>query len=112
MLPRFGIKAMQITCNGCDCRIHVPAHSAGKRVKCSRCATIIKVPAPESHDDPEVAGVSANPLAPPPASDPEPFDDFTPQRSPSRRRDDDEDMNLVRIKQRRSDRGVNGLAVT
>jgi predicted Zn finger-like uncharacterized protein len=64
---------MLITCDGCNAKIRVPDKAAGKRVKCPKCANMIKVPAadPAAADDPETSGMSSTPLPPPPAPEPE-----------------------------------------
>jgi predicted Zn finger-like uncharacterized protein len=53
---------MLITCSGCESKIKVPDAAAGKRVKCPKCATIIRVPKAETPD-------------PPPSPEPEPPDE-------------------------------------
>jgi predicted Zn finger-like uncharacterized protein len=68
---------MLITCNGCNSKIRVPDTAAGKRVKCPKCATVIKVPEAEKTPDVEPTAVSSAPLPPPPEpqepADPEAF---------------------------------------
>jgi predicted Zn finger-like uncharacterized protein len=65
---------MLITCDGCSSKIRVPDKAAGKRVKCPKCANMIRVPALEtpSHPAPDSGGVSSAPLPPLPKFEPEP----------------------------------------
>jgi predicted Zn finger-like uncharacterized protein len=72
---------MLITCDGCNSKIRVPDKAAGKRVKCPKCATMIKVPALETPPDAPsadsaTAGVSSTPLPPPPEAE-------TPREQPA-----------------------------
>ena len=88
---------MLISCNGCNSKIRVPESAAGKRVKCPKCATLIRVPEVENSSanaEPESTGVSSKPMppAPPPlpaepetqeAADPEAFSE-TPRSGGSK----------------------------
>ena len=72
---------MLITCDGCNSKIRVPDSAAGKRVKCPKCATLIKVPQPEPTSEsanPESAGVSSTPLPPAPEPTPTPAKEEAP----------------------------------
>ena len=62
---------MLIHCHACNSKMRAPDSAAGKRVKCPKCAAIVRVPTTEAPDtDPEAAGVSSAPLppAPPPVT--------------------------------------------
>ena len=75
---------MLITCNGCNSKIRVPDSAAGKRVKCPKCATLIRVPEaerPPQSTEPQRTGVSSTPLPPPPPAESEPEPQETPQES-------------------------------
>jgi predicted Zn finger-like uncharacterized protein len=75
---------MLITCNGCNSKIRVPDSAAGKRVKCPKCATLIRVPEverPPQSSEPQTTGVSSTPLPPPPPAESEPEPQETPQKS-------------------------------
>ena len=68
---------MLIVCDGCNSKVRVPDSAAGKRVKCPKCLTVIRVPAAETpaedaKPEPEPTNVSATPMAPPPPPEEEP----------------------------------------
>jgi hypothetical protein len=121
-----------LTCSGCDVTIKAPDTSAGKRVKCPRCGTILDVP-DGSEDTPRRAGGFAKERgapAPPRASrwgdrddDPEPrgagrarrgreddFDDEPVSRSTRRRRERDFEEDEDRPR-RRAAGGGNSVAL-
>lgn len=55
---------MLITCTSCSKQIKVADSAAGKRVKCPRCATIVRIPAAEAPEE------SETPAPPPPEEAP------------------------------------------
>ncbi len=61
---------MLITCSGCESKIKVPDAAAGKRVKCPKCATVIRVPAVEPPEEP--ASPDPEPPPEPRLKEPEP----------------------------------------
>jgi hypothetical protein len=122
---------MLITCNGCNCKIRVPDTAAGKRVKCPKCALVLKVPAEEKRpetgstepDESTDVTASAPPLSakPPPvskqpaSSSSRDYDDDEDDEPAPRRRDDDDDDEFdddldVRNRRRRS--STNSMATT
>jgi hypothetical protein len=67
---------MLITCGGCNKKMRVPDSAAGKRIKCPKCATVMRVPEtpPPDGDSPapdsEAAAISSRPLPSPPPVEP------------------------------------------
>lgn len=140
---RFLIESfMLITCTGCDSKMRVPDTAAGKRVKCPKCAAIVRVPeTPPVAEVEETTGVSSAPLPPvptPPPIEPEPppvsGTEVTPTSSstpkkpppieddepPRRRRrydddddvDDDDDLDIRDRRGRGQSSTADGMAVT
>jgi hypothetical protein len=64
---------MLITCTGCNAKIRAPETMSGKRVRCPRCATEMRVP--PKRIEPMEETVSRQPLPPPPPVEPLPEPD-------------------------------------
>jgi hypothetical protein len=114
---------MLVTCGGCDSKIKIPNTAAGKRVKCPKCATAIRVPTAESAPEEAVAAVpAAKPRPQPPPlkpsrgksrdDDEEDDEDERPKKRRRREKDDedDDDAGVPRRKKRKR-RSISGLAV-
>jgi predicted Zn finger-like uncharacterized protein len=66
---------MLITCDGCGATIRVPDSAAGKRAKCPKCGSIVKVPQlDQPKEDPDTK-VSEKPMPPPAPIEVEPLDE-------------------------------------
>ena len=102
---------MLISCNGCGKEMRVPDSAAGKRAKCPKCATLIRIPQLESTDsDTYSTSQSSSKAKPPPIKKTRASsidDDEDDDRPPKKRRrrdeddDDEEDDDVPRRKKRR-----------
>lgn len=63
---------IEITCTGCERRMRVPDGVAGKRIKCPKCATVLRIPQASDEEEPAEAEVAAAAEQEPAEKKPEP----------------------------------------